>query len=181
MQYEFFDKQAFEKEVMEDVKSAYTVVNKCTILYEALAKVEGVAAQWQFANNRAEKDCWQYILVLANRCFSEIWGLKDNNGQYLEQGAEEFAELHLNDTSGAPKAEQQWQRCHWPGLTFKARMLGMPFYRSLLDLRHVKRKAGKQTPIKAEAIVRAITTDEKIKDVEIKNALITMVQALYPD
>jgi hypothetical protein len=48
MKHDKFDKQAFKEEVERDVKGAYGVVNECTIFYEAMAKVEGVAAQWQF-------------------------------------------------------------------------------------------------------------------------------------
>ncbi|MCJ7515074.1 MAG: hypothetical protein MUO89_03765 [Dehalococcoidia bacterium] len=184
MKYSAFDQQAFEAEVKKDVGPVYGVDNECTRFYEAMAKVEGVAAQWQFTDKQAEKDCWRYILILANRCFSKIWGLTDNNGKLREEGALKFAKDHLNDPTGAPNTPQKWKGCHWPDIEFKARMIGMQFYKGLLDLRHAEKKfeelGGVVSPPTGEEIVRAIINDEHL-DIMIKNALVNLVQALYPD
>lgn len=140
MKYDVFEKEVFEAEVIKDVKPTYTVDNPCTRCYEAMAKVEGVAAPWQFTNIKAEKDCWTFILMLANRCFSHIWGLKDETGNLLEEGAEEYAIKHLNDPSGCTTCGKKWAGCTWPDLPFKARQIGMEFYASLLNLHTVKMK-----------------------------------------
>lgn len=182
MKHDKFDKQAFKEEVERDVKGAYGVVNECTIFYEAMAKVEGVAAQWQFSNKAAEAECWKYILTLANRCFSFIWGIRDKNGKIFEDGAEEYAKEHLNDPSGCPNCDSKWKNCHWPDLDFKARMVGMRFYKALLDLRHAKKTLDALSEVVAAPtgmeINRAIASDEHL-DEEAKNALINMVQALF--
>jgi hypothetical protein len=184
MKYDVFDKEKFEAEVIRDVKPTYGVDNECTRFYEAMAKVEGVAAQWQFSNKSADVECWKYILILANRCFSKLWGLIDSNGKPREEGALKFAQDHLNDPSGCLNCPAKWRGCHWPDIEFKARMIGMQFYKGLLDLRHAQKtyeeKGGIVHPPSGEEIVRAIVNDEHL-DIKIKNALVNLVQALYPE
>jgi hypothetical protein len=140
MVYDVFSKEVFEAEVIKDVKGMYNNVDTpCTRFYEALAKVEGVAAPWKFSKKQAKLDCWEFILILANRCFSFIWGLKDEQGNLLEEGAEEYAIEHLNDAAGCTTCSAQWRGCKWPDVDFKARQVGMEFYVALRNLRHVKK------------------------------------------
>ncbi len=184
MKYDVFDKEKFEIEVIRDVKPTYGVDNECTRFYEAMAKVEGVAAQWQFSNKGAALECWEYILTLANRCFSHIWGVRDERGNIFEKGAEEFAFKHLNDPTGCPRCQAKWKSCHWIDLDFKARMVGMEFYKALLDLRHARKTwealGGVVHPPSGDEIIRVIIQDEHL-DTELKDALATLVQALFCD
>lgn len=184
MPYDFFNKEAFEAEVIKDTKPTYRKDTPCTRCYEAMAKVEGVAAPWQFANIQAQIDCWNFILVLANRCFSHIWGVQDEKGMPLEEGCEEYAIKHLNDRAGAPNMPGEFRKCTWPDIDFKARQIGMEFYVSLLNLRTVKKKleelVGPPKPGEAGATANtlaAIKADKQLND-EVKNALVTLVQAI---
>jgi hypothetical protein len=61
-------------------------------------------------------------------------------------------------------------------------MVGMRFYKALLDLRHAKKTLDALSEVVAAPtgmeINRAIASDEHL-DEEAKNALINMVQALF--
>jgi hypothetical protein len=117
-----FDKKAFMAEVKRDVKGVYGEINNCTVFYEARDKIAGNAAPWQFNNKQAQRDAWACVFELAGKAFTEIWGVSF-----------QVALDHLNDDGGCTTCGTR--TCYYPDIDFKARMLGMEYYASLLDYR----------------------------------------------
>jgi len=104
MRTDTFIESVFDAEVVRDVMGEHTEVNPCTIFYTASNKMGGdqmssVAAPWEFTTLEAKLAAAIYLKKLANKAFSSLCGLKDENGDWLETGAQDaYFEAVANET-----------------------------------------------------------------------------------
>ncbi len=130
-----FDALKFEGEIKRDTVGQYGEENPATLFYEALTKIEGVAAPWHFNNLQALKDCRKFILGLAEKAFVWKWGVSYDD-----------AVLYLNDPKGCTTCSAEKQSCcTWPDIDYKARQLdtdGLSYYFILRLYREAKQKVA---------------------------------------
>jgi len=104
MKTDTFIESVFEDEVMRALEGVYGEMNPCTIFYLASDKMGGdqmssVAAPWTFTTLKAKLAAATYLKKLANKAFSSLCGLKDENGDWLETGAQDaYFEAVANET-----------------------------------------------------------------------------------
>jgi hypothetical protein len=78
-----------------------------------------------------------YIGKLLNLWFSSVWGLYDEQGNLMDSGALEYADLHRNDELGCTTCKGG-PGCTYPNLEFKANEFGGGYLNSFTWMQHFK-------------------------------------------